>query len=629
MCGIAGIFRNNGRPVSEAELGPLADALTHRGPDGKGMYACGSLGIAMTRLAIIDVTGGQQPIFNEDRTLAIVCNGEIYNHPTLRARLEKSGHEFRTHSDVEVILHLYEELGEKCFGELNGMFAVAIADYERGRLVLARDRFGQKPLYLWKRRGELVFSSELKALAQQPGFSRELSQEALASYFTFRYVPAPLTIFQEASKLPPGSYAVFDHSGESEIRRYWQIDFGEDDQQSPSSDPRLMREKLTESVSRHLMSERPLGVFLSGGLDSAAVVACMYQLGHRQIHTYTVGFEGFLDNEFDSARRIAECFGTDHQEISLTADDFWETMEQVVYASDEPLADLTCIPLYHLSREARRDVVVVLSGEGSDELLGGYPGCEDLRRLFERLHLLRPLAPLAKHLLTLGWPDGIHRRLMTLAGTDADYFARNPSSMSFVFEDGFLKKNVSHFADLPSTVKPLSRYFAARGGWDGTNLYLGGLIEWWLPDDLLHKADRMTMAHALELRCPFLDAEFSSYCAHLPLDDRVRPSKQEPSRKVALKRAFASVLPDRIANQPKKGFTIPAYSWMSNVFADRARAEINRPAGLVVSLLSRQVRQNIVNSAVAGDVRMQRQAWSLVVLNRWANRWLRGGSSYE
>src|ERR1700722_436856 len=268
MCGIAGLIRTDGRSVGVAEIHALIEPLAHRGPDGEGVHACGPLGLGMKRLAIIDIAGGNQPIFNEDGTLAIVCNGEIYNHKPLRADLEKAGHHFKTHSDVEVILHLYEEFGEACFSRLNGMFAVAIADFRNKKLVIARDRFGQKPLYLWQSSTGLAFASELKALVRLPGFSRELSRDALASYLTFRYIPSPRSVFKNVEKLPPGSYLVVDHSGHKETRRYWEIDLRSPKETSNASE---MREQLAASGDRHLMSERPLGVFLSGGLDSAAI----------------------------------------------------------------------------------------------------------------------------------------------------------------------------------------------------------------------------------------------------------------------------------------------------------------------------------------------------------------------
>ena len=624
MCGIAGMISRTGAPVSEADLQTMLGAISHRGPDGTGICLRGPIGLAMTRLAIIDVSGGNQPIYNEDNSIAIVCNGEIYNYLGLRRDLEKKGHRFRTHSDVEVILHLYEDEGERCFTRLNGMFGVAIADFGKGRIVLARDPFGQKPLYLWYRPEGLAFASEMKSLAALPGFQRKVSQEAVANFLTFRYIPAPLTIFEDVEKLMPGNSLTLDLNGETALRRYWQIDLNQNDRGEAGRPTNEIRERLAESVERHLMSERPLGVFLSGGLDSAAVVASMHDLGHRRIHTFTVGFEGYIENEFQNAHRIAEQFGTVHTEVLLSHDAFWETLDEVVYSADEPLADLTTVPLYHLSRRARQDVVVVLSGEGSDELLAGYGGSENTRRTFDNLHLARRFAPFAGALRHLPWPSPVRDRLDAIAGTDADYLIRNPAvgSMAFVFDQPFRKAHFPSLNGHADPLQPLKDYYAERPDWHGNNLCLGGMMHWWLPDDLLHKADRMTMAHSIELRCPFLDVEFARYCAALPLDSKVQARYEEPMRKIALKRAFADALPEGIAYQRKKGFSIPVYEWLTSVYAERARKELTRRDAMGSSLLDLTTREMILNRAIAGDNQCQKQVWSLIILNKWGDRWL-------
>lgn len=621
MCGIAGYLRFDDEPAARAGLEAMTGAMHHRGPDGAGYHVQGRFGLAMTRLAIIDVAGGQQPIFNEDETLAIVCNGEIYNYTALRTELERRGHAFRTHSDVEVILHLYEDEGDRCFARLNGMFGAAIADFRRQRLVLARDHFSQKPLYIWRKQNVLAFASELKALARLPGFRRDVSPEALAGFLAFRYVPAPLTIFRETEKLPPGSYMTVDARGACEVRRYWQADLSSKTRNSTDPEGKQTRQYLMDAVERHLMSERPLGVFLSGGLDSSAIVACMHLSGHRDIHTYTVGFEGFEDNEFGTARSVAEKFKTSHQEVTLTADEFWESLDCTTFSADEPLADLTTIPLYHLARYAARDVVVVLSGEGSDELMAGYGGMEEHRRFFDLLRSLRFARPIAGPLARLALPDAVRRRLLALAGSHADYLARNPYNITNVFDEDFRRRHSLNGTN-GNALNALSGYYRSRQAWHGVNLYLGALIEWWLPDDLLHKADRMTMAHSIELRCPFLDAEFARYCANLGLDDKVLPEGGEAGRKVALKKAFAGVLPEGIAYQRKKGFTVPVYDWLGTGFAERARAELTREDSLAASVFGRDVRDGIMRRAAAGEKRSQHQAWALIVLNKWGQRWL-------
>jgi len=622
MCGIAGMFRTDGDRVAPEDLSRMVAALHHRGPDGSGSHAEGPLGIAMTRLAIIDVAGGQQPILNESGTIALVCNGEIYNYKELRGELERAGHRFRTHGDVEVILHLYEDQGPACFSRLNGMFAAAIADFAREQLVLARDPYGQKPLYIRRTGTGIQFASELKALAALPGFERRVSTEALTEYLQFRYVAAPRTIFQGVEKLPPGSYQGFRRSGADSPQRYFQVDLGPERAPGGPSDPAQVRPMFAQAVQRHLMSERPLGVFLSGGLDSSAIVACMSENAGTQVHTYTVGFEGFLDNEFDTARQVAEKFKTRHSEVVLTGEGYWDALSDIVWSADEPLADLTTVPLYFLAKEARRELVVVLSGEGSDELLAGYPGHEKIRALFDRHRSLQPIAPLALIGAGLPFPDALSRKLRNVGGSAADYLSRSPITMTEVFGESFRARHGSPEIANGDALGPMRRYFAARQGWDGVHLCLGALIEWWLPDDLLHKADRMTMAHSIELRCPFLDKEFSGFLGRLNLDDKVVARSREPNRKIALKRAFADVLPEGIAMQKKKGFAIPMYEWLGTTFRDRARHELERKEGLGSALFQPEVRRDLLTASIAGDELSQRRVWSIIVLNKWGDRWL-------
>jgi len=623
MCGIAGFVRTDAGDADESDVWRMLEALHHRGPDGSGCTAANGIAIGMRRLSIIDVAGGQQPIFNEAGDVAIVCNGEIYNHLALRSELERSGHRFRTKSDVEVILHLYEEIGEACFSRLNGMFGVAIADFARGRLVLARDAFGQKPLYTWRSSSGWAFASELKALRALPGFPRRTSDEALVAFLQFRYVPAPMSVFEGVERLPPGTYWTLDREGGLSRRRYFQIDLSPEATGTRTDpDGSLTRTAFVSAVERHLMSERPLGVFLSGGLDSSAVVAGMHLGGHRDIRTFTVGFEGFWDNELESGRTVARHFNTNHHEVVLDAETFWDSIQEVVRAADEPLADLTTVPLYHLARSAREQVVVVLSGEGADELLAGYPGLEDLRGAFDTHRRLRTLVPFLKPLLSLPLPGSLRRKLEVVRGSAADYLARTHANMTNVFPLELRRSFSANGICSRDVAAALEEYYRSRQSWDALNLYLGCLIEWWLPDDLLHKADRMTMAHSVELRCPFLDIEFARHCASLDLDAKVKAKAPEPNRKIALKKAFMPLLPEGFATRKKRGFSIPAYEWIQSVYRDRMRHEVERDDALSAELLPKAVRTAIVEQAVAGDLASQRRAWSVAILNIWADRWL-------
>lgn len=623
MCGIAGILTQEAKDDYGQNLSAMLEALHHRGPDGRGQIHQGQIAIGMTRLAIIDVAGGQQPILNETGDIAIVCNGEIYNHAVLRTELEARGHRFRTHSDVEVILHLYEERGQDCFRRLNGMFAAAIADFRNGTIVLGRDPFGQKPLYIWSNGSTTAFASELKALTVLPGFSRNLNPLALASYLHYRYVPHPLAAFANVEKLSPGSSCLLSPGGGSRTERYFQLRFsrprqtGEDDENGSKT-----RQQLRESVDRHLMSERPLGVFLSGGLDSSAIVSSMWDLGHRQIHTFTVGCEGYDDNEFETARVVSQRFETDHTEITLNPKQFTDTLAEVVYWADEPLTDLSTVPLFHLSAKARESVVVVLSGEGADELLGGYGGTEQIELKFRRQEQWRKLALLARLLRPLPWRGRMRTGIDAITGTDADYLARHLWSATHVFPEELRR---SHGADTVRDLcvtEPLRRFYAQHPQWDGLHLVLAAQIEWWLPDDLLHKADRMSMANSIELRCPFLDVEFASFCSTLRAEHKVRGGIPEPNRKIALKRAFRDLLPDGIALQRKRGFTIAAYQWLENELAPYAEHQLLRKEALGNSLISEEYRRQILTESRAGSGPAQHRAWNLILLNLWGDRWL-------
>ncbi|MGH9703378.1 MAG: asparagine synthase-related protein, partial [Candidatus Acidiferrales bacterium] len=312
----------------------------------------------------------------------------------------------------------------------------------------------------------------------------------------------------------------------------------------------------------------------------------------------------------------------EHDEVLLTAEMFWESLDEVVYSTDEPLGDLTTVPLYHLAKAASRELVVVLSGEGSDELLGGYPGTERILKMFEIHQRLKVAAPLARAVARLPWPGSVRRSLRNIGGSAADYLARTPLNMTNVFPADYRRSYVSSTLSDYDPGAALSEYYSRRQNWSGVDLFLGALTEWWLPDDLLHKADRMTMAHSLELRCPFLDLEFANYCSRLTLNHKLRSDNGEPSRKIVLKRAFHSLLPPGIAMQKKKGFSIPVYTWLVDRYAAQAKRELNREEALGSSLIAREARHSMLEAAQAGDSASQHRVWSIIVLNKWGDKWL-------
>ncbi|HKP91374.1 MAG TPA: asparagine synthase (glutamine-hydrolyzing), partial [Thermoleophilaceae bacterium] len=371
MCGIAGQVRDDGSPVEAALLDSMCDALEHRGPDSRGVHRSDGSGLAIQRLRVIDLDTGDQPIYNEDRSVAVVLNGEIYNYRELREELRGRGHELATRGDTEVIAHLYEEEGPSCVRRLHGMFAFAVWDARRRQLVLARDRVGKKPLFYSERAGGLSFASELRSLIRDPEISREIDHQAMDSYLTYQYVPGPRTAFRAVSKLPPASVLV-RRDGRSSIERYWRLDYS---RKRPAADgPELegeLRDQITRAVRRRMVADVPLGAFLSGGVDSSAIVAAMAEASAQPVKTFAIGFDDDEFNELPAARTVAERFATDHHEFVVEPNAV-ELIPRIVRHHGEPFADSSAIPTFYLSEMTRRHVTVALSGDGGDESFAGY-----------------------------------------------------------------------------------------------------------------------------------------------------------------------------------------------------------------------------------------------------------------
>ncbi|MBI2821393.1 MAG: asparagine synthase (glutamine-hydrolyzing), partial [Acidobacteria bacterium] len=564
MCGICGIV--NFDPACRVETGLLkrmVGVLAHRGPDGEGHFLDANVGLGHRRLSVIDLQGGKQPILNEDCSAVIVFNGEIYNHKDLTAELSAKGHVFRTRSDTEAILHAYEEYGDSCVRHLRGMFAFAIWDRRRRRLFLARDRLGVKPLYFYAGKHCLAFASEIKTLLEVPSVPRELDRESLDLYLSLRFVPGPRTMFKGISKLQPGHSLVLDQAG-VRFHKYWEVRFSEAEGVPFADHLEEFRSLLEESVKLRLSAEVPLGVFLSGGLDSSSILAITSRLKPGEaVRTFSVGHEisGFGEeevNEFRYARAAAKSFGAEHHELKISALDFQDSIPAMVWHLDEPLADPSCIPLYFMSRLARRHVTVVLSGEGADETLAGYG-------IYKRMLLL----------------DGLRRR----AGPAVCFLAsRLPGLIS---SESVLRYLRAAATPLQVSYQGVSRAFPAdlkrrllRGGaagrppdrldelthacsqgFSGTsllNLMLHLDTKVWLPDDILLKADKMTMAHGLELRVPFLDHKLVEFAARLPPELKLSGWRG----KFLLRQAMRDLLPQQIIARRKKGFPVPTRQWL-------------------------------------------------------------------
>ena len=569
MCGIYGIIQLNGAPAPADALRAMGQLTHHRGPDDEGRHVDGPLAFGMRRLSIIDVGGGHQPLKNEDGTLWLVANGEIYNFRALRDALEARGHTFRTGSDCETILHLYEEVGDALVEQLNGMYAFALWDSRRGRLVIGRDRLGVKPLYVWQDGSRLVFASEAKAVLAAPGVARELDPSALASYLSLGYVPAPQSIFRGIRKLPPATVLCVEGGKVSE-RCHWRVPEAVDRTLDEATWVAETRAHLERSVRMQMVSDVPIGAFLSGGVDSSAVVAFMAAASDRPVKTYAIGFGGgaaeSFYNELPYARQVAELFKTDHHEI-VVRPDVVGLLPKLLWHMDEPIADTAFITTYLVSEFAHRDVTVILSGVGGDELFGGYRRYlgGHFQGYFDRLPqgLRRAASALGERL-----PSDRHSPLMNAMRLAKGFLA----AAGLAFDERY-RSYLQVFSDdvaatllrspLETRTDPLARAFAAATGDDELNrmLCVDALTQ--LPDDLLLLTDKMSMAVSLECRVPLLDHELVEMAARMPEDVKIRGGRL----KHAMKAALSDVLPASILDRKKRGFGTPMGAWLKGDLA--------------------------------------------------------------
>ncbi len=624
MCGIVGIVAApGGAPPDEAVARAMNAAITHRGPDDEGIYRDGQALLGMRRLAIIDLAGGRQPVRNEDGTLHAVFNGEIYNFRELRADLQARGHRFATSSDSEVIVHGYEEWGDGCFARLDGMFGIALWDERARALILARDRFGEKPLFYTHEAheggggGRLLFASELKSLLAVPGFRPAIANEAVRAYVSFGYVPSPGSIFRGVLKLPPGHYLRYA-DGRADLRRYYTLDLGSKRLHSEAEAEEELASLLHQAVKSRLVSDVPFGAFLSGGLDSSVVVALMSRHLQQPVRTFSIGFREESHNELADARRVAQHLGTEHHELVVDPDAV-ETLHQLVWHLDEPFADASAVPTFLVAKLAREHVKMVLTGDGGDETFAGYD--RYLRHLaLERLGPLRSLAGRAATLAGRLLPKARGYRLRRIG-----------ERLRLPFPDSYLSGLALTRADvadriLGDAVRPNGAgHYGGLAAAAGASAGLGALdrcvaIDFasYLPDDILVKLDRTAMANSLEGRAPFLDHRLVAFAARLPANLRVRGGRG----KHLLRRAASRWLPREVLDKPKKGFGIPLGRWFrgplaplaGDLFASRAFRErgLLQPAAA-----SRYLDQHLRGHADYGEV-----LWLMISLELWARRYL-------
>jgi asparagine synthase (glutamine-hydrolysing) len=607
MCGICGVASANGSADPE-RVARMSATLVHRGPDSAGDFSDGTVAIAARRLSIIDLETGDQPIANEDGTLHVVQNGEIYNYRELRRELERTGHRFRTHGDTEVLLHLYEQHGDDFAARLRGMFAVAIWDAPRRRLVLARDRFGIKPLYYRHSGGELAFASELRALPRG-----EIDLDALEAYLAFNSIPSPLTIFRDVRKLPAGHLLLWEDGG-VRLERFGRpapvpIEQLRDDEEAELVEE--LRSRLRDSVRAHLVSDVPLGVMLSGGVDSALLAALAAEESSEPLRTFSIGFEERSFDELADARRVAEQYGTLHRELVLRPDAAL-LLPALAEAFDEPFADSSALPTYLVSELAASEVKVALSGEGGDELFGGYyTYAADL--LAARVGKLARFArPLVERLPTSGRKASLDYR--------AKRFVRAahlpPLERHHGWKEIFSTDARAELTGRRCSVDPVdllrSRYEETEGA-DALARLQDVDLGTYLVDDLLVKTDRASMAHSLEARVPYLDTVVSNLALALPAHHKVRGL----SKKVLLRKAAEPLLPREIVHGKKRGFSIPAAAWLRGELEPFARETLSPERLRRQGFFEPAAVARVIDEHVSGVDDLSRQLWGLLAFTLW------------
>ena len=624
MCGICGFVSLDGRGIDRELLESMNDRLVHRGPDSAGVFADECAGLAARRLAIIDLVTGDQPIANEDGSVVVVQNGEIYNYRELRAELAGRGHTFRTQGDTEVLVHLYEEHGPAFAERLRGMFAIAVWDKKARRLVLARDRYGIKPLFYSVQGGALAFASELKALLVAPWIEREIDVDALDAFLAFGFVPAPLTIYRGIRKLPPGTVLVWDHGSRGARLVRYTKPAAETQRPLESTDTATLaeelRERLRDSVAAHLIADVPVGVLLSGGLDSSTIVALAAELSSEPVRTFTVGFEERHFDERGPARLVAERYGTDHHEIVVPPDAV-SLLPRITEVFDEPFADDSALPTYLVSELASAHVKVALSGEGGDELFGGY-----------NFYLGHRLAPALGGVATLARP--LVERLPSSSSKASTFdwrakrFVRSASRPTL--ERHYAWKTLMPPEERERLLVPerngtfgpldlLSARYAESEGLEDLARVMDLDIGVFLVDDMLVKTDRASMAHSLEVRVPILDPVVVDFALALPSRMKVRALSR--TKKYLLRKAAEPLLPRKILEGEKRGLSIPLAAWLRGELQPLVRDVLSPDSLRRHGYFDPAVVGRIVDDHVAGRSDESRKLWALVTFCLWFDRY--------
>ena len=643
MCGITGWANldKNSKDHTEDILHGMCERIIHRGPDSEGLWMDDTAALGMRRLSIIDLKTGDQPVFSEDRSIIAMVNGELYNFREVRADLEKRGHKFRTQTDVEIVPHLYEIYGDDFLDHINGMFAIALWDTKKKKLILARDRFGEKPLYYGIFNNQLIYASELKALLAHPGVNAELDLNALRHYVSFDYVPAPMSIYKGVFKLPASHVLTVDN-GEVKTRRYWNMKWSEPPASaggqfatnghvskggtSVKEKSTELRELLSDAVRMRLVSDVPLGILLSGGIDSSTVAALAVRHSTEQVKTFSIGFTEQSFNESQYARQVANHLGTDHYEEYLSAGTTSDLISEIGKWLDEPISDPSLIPTFLLSRFVRRHVTVALGGDGGDELFAGYPmyyahkvaARYAMIPQLIRNKLIEPVVralPVSTKNLSF---DFKAKRFIRASKFDA--VARHHSWFGSFSQDHHSKLFTNRvIQETESDIYAIARDLLATTDAKGELEKMQFLdMNFYLAEDILTKVDRASMAVSLETRAPFLDPRVAQFSASLPMSYKLHGSKG----KYVLKKAMEGLLPDEILYRPKKGFGIPTAEWLKGRLNPLLHEMLTPERLKAQDLFNANHVQKMIKEHETGTASHHKELWTLLVFQLWSDNYL-------
>ena len=631
MCGIIGkVSQRGAQPVQRELLNQMCAALEHRGPDSRGLFVDGHVGLGIQRLRVIDLATGDQPVHNEDQTVSVVLNGEIYNYRELRAELRARGHVFTTDGDTEVIVHLYEEHGPDCVRRLHGMFGIALWDARRQSLLLARDRVGKKPLFYALRDGTISFASELGALLQDDEIEREIDPEAVDAFLTYGYIPSPLSIFRAVRKLPPAHTLVL-RDGQATMQRFWELDYSH---KLTVSDPRELHEPILDAIrkatGKRLVADVPVGAFLSGGIDSSAVVAAMAEQSSDTVKTFSIGFESERFDELEHARRVAELYGTEHHEFVVRPDAI-HIAPKMARHYGEPFADASAIPCFYLAELTRQHVTVALNGDGGDESFGGYTryvANQYAGRIDDAVpSLLRRALGSQGSSLGAGDPgrvaNKIRRMRASLALDPADRYRNYVSWLDGPERTGLYTPEYAQLLSECGPSRVIRDPWERASGRDLVDKLLEVDVNTYLPGDLLPKIDIATMAYALEARSPLLDHTLMEFAASIPAELKVHGRE----KKWILREALRTWLPSEILDRPKQGFMVPLSDWFRGELRSHMRSVLLDPGALDRGYFRRDAVEQLLDRHDRGADGAAKKLWALYMFELWHHEYVDGAPS--